>query len=157
MIAPDQIPATYQQWLACFQHMQEHPGDQGVHALMLRGSFPGQISETYKSRLSETVGAMLTYHCRWFLRETDQALANGEPDMVALLAVRFRRKVQKCLFYRDLPFLEDSFVKILDEGFCAQVRAFWKDFLFQLKATANESSHTELEDVLLEMSRVRII
>lgn len=92
MTAPDQAPETYQQWLACLCYMQNCPGDQHVHDLIMQGHFQGQVSETFKARLSETTGIMLTHFFRRFLRDMDRILADRELEMAGLLAVRFRKK-----------------------------------------------------------------
>lgn len=157
MISLDCAPETYQQWLACFQYLEEHPWDQPALDMVCRGCYSGKPSEAFLARLSDTVSVMLTKCCRRFLRELDQALADGEPDMAMLLAVRFRRKTRACLFYHSLLFLDAQYKQILDDGFHKQLQSFWESFLSQLRRTARDSMDVTVEDMALELSRLRIV
>ena len=157
MIAVYSPPETYQQWIDCFQYLQKHPFDRLMLDTLAEGSYIGQPAETYLARLSDTVGAVLTSHCRRFLRQVDEVLADGEPDMAILLASRLRRSLRKCFFYRSLPFLPTDYIQTLDQGFQAQLEFFWKNFLEHLWRCARESMDASLEELDLEMKRVRIV
>lgn len=157
MSIPGRPPETYQQWMDCLRYLQEHPSDGTVCLLMQQGTLPAGASETFKARLSDTVSMMLSVHCRRFLRQVDQALSEGDGDMVPLLAKRFWRTVSNSLFYRRLAFLDGAFVALLEEGYTGQLRAFWKDFLRQLERDARESGNPELEDLVLEMKKIRTL
>lgn len=157
MTRPEQPPETYQQWLQWMSHLTEHPGDLQALATVTAGRYCGTPAETFLVRLSETVGQMLTFHCRRFLRQLDQALADGEPDMAQLLAVRLKKNLRSCLFYRSLPFLEQSYVQELDAGFSLQLEHFWKNFLTQLHRSARESADPAAEELVMEMSRIKIV
>lgn len=156
MITPGKAPETYQQWLDWMQYLQEHPTDREACETIVRGIMPSGASESFKSRLSDTVGKMLTFHCRTFLRQLDQALEDGEPDMALLLSSRFRKAVDRCSFYRQMAFLDAEYVRTLDEGFGKQISAFWADFLRQLRKTARESMDPAMEDLVLNLSRVKV-
>ena len=130
--------------------------DQQALDAIAKGRYMGQVAEAFLARLSDCVSHVLTAHCCLFLKQLDEALAEGEPDMALLLATRFRRNIQRCFFYRTLTFLSASYVKTLDQGFCNQLDAFWQDFLGQLLRSARESSDPRMEDVLLEMKRIRL-
>ena len=73
------------------------------------------------------------------------------------LATRLRRNVAGCLFYRDLDFLSGAYVRTLDEGFENQLNAFWKDFLAQFNKSARDSMDPSMEDMALQLRRIRII
>lgn len=157
MMYPKTPPETYAQWLDCFSYLREHPADREMLEAVAGGSYPGRPAESYLEHLSETVSQVLTALCRRFLRQLDQALADGEPDSAPLLARRFRAQIQRCFFYRTLPFLERQYIDTLDEGFCRQLEAFWSDFLAQLGKTVRDSMDPRMEDVLLEMKRIKIL
>jgi len=156
MISPMEVPESYQQWITCLNHLQEHPFDRDALDAVIRGRMAGKPSEQFLSRVSDTASVLLTKCCQRFLRQLDQALEDGEPDMAAVLAVRFRQSVRRSLFYRELPFLEASYVQLLDEGFEKQLQSFWSDFLRQLKRSVRESMDPRMEDMALELSRVKI-
>lgn len=149
-------PQTYQQWLSCFGHMEQHPHDMEMLAAMAQGRYMGQPAETFLARLSDTVSLMLTAHCRRFLRQLDEALADGEADTAVLLARRFRKKLEAYFFYRSLPFLAASYIQTLDNGFRLQLEAFWANFLLQLQKNCRESMSPQLEDAAYEMKRMKI-
>lgn len=126
-----------------------------LEALAL-GKYIGQPAETFLARLSDCVSIVLTAYCRRFLRQLDESLAEGEPDMAMLLASRFRRSIQACFFYRSLPFLPPDYVHTLDDGFGAQLDSFWNNFLEQLQKSARDSMDPRMEDVMFEMKRVKL-
>lgn len=149
-------PETYQQWLTCFQHLQEHPTDYRVLELLAQGKYIGKPAEAFLVRLSDVVSLVLTASCRRFLRQLDEALQDGETDMAMLLALRLKKNIRKCFFYRALPFLERNYIETLDRGFEGQLDSFWKSFLGQLKKTVRDSMDPRMEDVLMEMKRIKI-
>ena len=157
MTVPVRAPESYQQWLELLQYLQEHPGDSAACSLVSQGAVAVSSSEAFKVRLSETVSIMLSYHCTRFLKQLDAALENGEPDMAPLLAQRFRRSIQRCLIYRDMPFLEPEFTEKLDTGYKAQLCGFWETVLKQLKVMIRENDNPVLEDLIRELRRIHIL
>lgn len=157
MTRPAEQPRTYQQWLDCFAYLSAHPADREVLELAAGGQYPGKPAESFLVRLSDTVGTMLSFRCQQFLRQLDQALGDGEPDLAPLLAARLKKSLRLCLFYRSLPFLEERYVQELDRGFSVQLQNFWTNFLTQLKKIARDSDSPAMEDLLLEMSRIKIV
>lgn len=149
-------PASYQQWLDCFQHLQQRPHDRQMLDTLALGTYIGQPAETFLARLSDCVSLVLTAHCRRFLRQLDDALAEGEPDMAMLLAARFRKSLQACFFYRSLSFLRSDYVRTLDEGFGAQLDSFWQNFLEQLQKSVKDSMDPRMEDIMYEMKRLKL-
>ena len=154
MICP---PETYQQWLETLNHLAEHPADRQALEAAARGLYPGRPTEAFLARLSDTASVMLTKNCRGFLRQLDRALEDNEPDMAPVLAVRFRRSVERCLFYRELAFLPEDYITTLDEGFAKQLQACWSDFLRQLRLNARDSADPRMEDVAVLLRRISIM
>ena len=151
-----QAPQTYQQWLECLLQLEQQPWNRELLTLVRQGRYEGKPSESFLTRVSDSVSVMLSGCTRRFLRELDQALADGETDMAALLAVRLRRNATQCLFYRDLDFLRREYIQTLDEGFERQLKAFWKDFLSQLSRSARDSMDPGFEDMVQELRRISI-
>ena len=156
MISRYTPPETYQQWLDCFAHLREHPLDGAMLDALAQGKYTGTPAETFLVRLSDAVGLAMTGYCKRFLRQLDQALEDGEPDLAVLLARRLQKHLRKCFFYRSLPFLPASYVQTLDGGFRVQLDTFWMNFLTQLGKSARESMDPGMEDLLLEMKRIRL-
>ena len=150
-------PETYQQWLECFRHLQEHPLDQEMLKNLSRGRYLGKPSESFLVRMSDTLSVVITLHCRRFLRQVDQALADGEADMIPLLASRLKRHLNHCFFYRDVSFLDVTYIQNLDRGFGRQLISFWQNFLAEMGKSARESMDAGLEDVYFELKRMKFI
>lgn len=150
-------PQTYQGWMDCFARLEAHPWDPEILAQVRRGSYMGKPSEQFLARLSDTVSRMLSKCTRRFLRDLDSALADNEPDMVPMLASRFRKRVKACLFYRELPFLEGKFIQTLDAGFSSQLQSFWKDLNREISRSARESGDPRLEDLAMALRRMKIL
>ena len=157
MIAEHDPPRSYSQWLDAFAYLQEHPLDVEMLDALIQGSYSGVPAPAFLERLSNTVSLLLTRHCRRFLRQMDEAFADGEPDYIPVLAARLRRNIDRCLFYRKLNFLELGFVRTLDQGFREQLDSFWNNLLRELGKSARESGSPELEDLVLELKRIHIL
>ena len=157
MISQLDPPQTYRQWLDLMNHLQEHPLDTGALEVLARGSYLGNPAPAFLQRLSETVSLVLTRHTRRFLRQVDEALADGEPDMIPVLASRLKKSIQKCLFYRSLDFLDTEYVRSLDRGYREQLENFWNDLLRELTRSARETGSYELEDLVRELKRITIV
>ena len=55
-----------------------------------------------------------------------------------------------------MEFLEETYIKMLDEGFEKQLLSFWHHFMLQLDQSAKESGDPQLEDMALELRRVKM-
>lgn len=150
-------PKTYQQWTQQLLYLQEHPKDKSALQLISQGHFSEPVSENLKERISQTVSVLLGHRFRNFLRSVDQALSDGEPEMVCIYASRFRTEVDQCLFYHRLEFLDAPFVQTLDSGYFEQIRSFWSGFLRQLRRTARDSMNPDLEDLSRKLGRKGLI
>ena len=157
MIPKFDPPQTYRQWLDLMNHLQEHPLDTGALDALARGSYRGTPAPMFLQRLSQTVSLVLTRHTRRFLRQVDEAFADGEPDMVPVLAARLKQSVQKCLFYRHLDFLDTEYVRNLDRGYREQLESFWEKLLRELGKSARDTGSDELEDLVRELKRITIV
>lgn len=157
MIESYDPPRSYRQWLDAFAYLQEHPLDTRMLDALIQGSYSGVPAPMFLERLSNTVSLLLTHHCRRFLRQMDEAFADGEPDIVPLLAARLRRNVSRCLFYRQVDFLELGYVRSLDQGYREQLDNFWHNLLRELGKSARESGSMDLEDLVLELKRIHIL
>ena len=150
-------PETYRQWLDCLQYLADHPRDRHALDLVAQGKLSGPASEQFVARVSDTVSTLLSHCCRNFLRQLDEALAEGDTDMVLMLAVRFRKHVQSCLFYRSLQFISEKDVMILEKGFTDQIQSFWSNFMRQVRLTARDSMDVRTEDMAYELGRIKIL
>ena len=150
-------PETYRQWLDCFQHLTDHPRDRQVLALLAQGKLAGPPSEQFVARVSDAVSNLLSHCCRQFLRQLDEALAEGDTDTVLTLAVRFRRHARECLFYRELYFLPEKEAMILEKGYSEQLKSFWDNFMRQVRITARDSMDVRTEDMAYELGRIKIL
>lgn len=151
-----QPPETYSQWLEYLHSLRTHPENRQLLLLAADGKLRGPAPEQLAVQLSETVGILLTCCCRRFLRQTDQALAEGEAEMLPILAARFRRRLAECLLYRALPALGEARMAELEDGFARRIRSFWADYLRQLRRTACSSEEPALEDAALLLGRMDI-
>lgn len=151
-----QAPETYQQWVDCFRALEDRPWDQETLELIRKGRYTGKASEIFLVRLSDTVGAMLSRCTQKFLHDLDAALSDGELDMAMPLAGRFQKNVRKCLIYRHMEFLEESYIKTLDEGFEKQLLSFWDHFMLQMNRSARENGDPQFEDMAQELRRVKM-
>ena len=76
--------------------------------------------------------------------------------MAVLLAKRLRKQLRDSMFYRDLPFLSQTYIETLDTGYAQQLQAFWQDLLKQLDKTARESMNPAMEDLAQDLRRIRL-
>ena len=78
-------------------------------------------------------------------------------DSVSILAMRFRKHANMCLFYRELTFLPKQTAELLDKGYSEQLQTFWNNFMHQVRISARESMDVRVEDMAHELSRIKIL
>ena len=157
MIAPVSPPATYQQWMDALAYLKERPMDSASLRLVSRGTLCGPCSPLMVSRISDAVSDLLTGQFRDLLRQVDLSLAEGDVERLRLTVLRFRGRVNACLFYRELDFLAATDREQLEEGFCRQIRDFWQDLLSQMARSAKQSSSPMLEESLYLLRKIKIL
>lgn len=157
MTAPVSPPATYQQWMDALAYLKERPMDSDSLQLVSQGTLSGLCSPMMVSRISDTVSVLLTGQFRDLLHQVDLALGEGDIDHLRLTVIRFRGRVNKCLFYRRLDFLAPGDREQLESGFSRQIRDFWQDLLQQMARSARQSSSPLLEEGLYLLRKIKIL
>lgn len=159
MIHTSAEPVSYQQWLDCLAQLREHPqsGSEELERISQENfSTTGTVEAALEQQIVYTVNTVLDKVSKRFICELNQCLAFGELPEMELLFKRFRRNVNRSLFFRNLTFLPDAFRAELFEKVRVQMETFLKKVLQFLHTEAVRSGSQELEDTLFLIRRVRL-
>lgn len=152
-------PSTYQDWLDCFARMKEMPlSANGEFAVLANGSFSGTqaMRAALERQMVETVNAVLNRSVKRFVRDLNERLAFHELSQMDLLFQRFKRDVERILFFQKLSFLPEEFREELYGSIVGQMTGFWNDTVAFLRRQAMESADSDLEDALYLIRRIRL-
>ena len=156
LLAP---PTTYEDWLVCFDFLKSSPSvDNSIAMTIAKGSFVnrGYIAAQFHQKLTDTINEMLNKRIARFLKDLNMLISFNELSDIVPLFVKLRDEVDKCLFFRELDFLDKEIKRELEQSIKTQVEKFWNDTVNFLKRQTLEFSNEELEDSLFLIRRIRL-
>jgi hypothetical protein len=156
LLAP---PTTYEDWLLCFDFLKSSPSvDDGVAMTIAKGSFVnrGYIAVQFHQKLADTINEMLNKRIARFLKDLNMLISFNELSDIVPLFVKLRNEVEKCLFFRELEFLDKGIKHELEQSIKTQMGKFWNDTVTSLQKQTLEFSNDDLEDSLLLIRRIRL-
>ena len=150
------IPASYQDWMDCFHQMEIQPVRKEDLLLMEQGELPagGYIANQFQPRVVQTVDVMLKRYVKRFNQTLKESMEMGDFESIPFLCQRLRKEMEYCYFFRHILFLDDVFVKQLQEEVDTQSAMFWKQVLQEMERIHKESFHTGLEDCIYALKRI---
>ncbi len=160
MTRSEEPPESYEEWLACFQRLQERPQDAGELCLRMRlGVFRGvdtPLLPVFQQRILECVNQMLDRTVSRFSIRCQEVLEEGDTAMLDLLFHRLARQIRLALFFRELDFLPDEFRQSTEFSLKERMSEFWKGVIRSLEREALENGSQPLEDALEALRRIRL-
>ena len=152
-------PSTYQDWLDCFARMRELPlsRNRDFEVLAL-GSFSGTsaMQVALQRQMVSTINTVLNKSVKRFVRDLNECIAFNELAQVDALFKRFKKDVNKTMFFLSLSFLSDEFKDELYASITDQITEFWDDTVDFLRQQAMDYSNSDLEDALFLIRRIRL-
>jgi hypothetical protein len=150
-------PATYEDWLNCFDLLKLSSSvDNSVAMTIANGSFinKGYIATQFHQKLAETINEMLNKRITRFLKELNMLISFNELSDIVPLFVKLRNEVNNCLFFSEFRFLDIKVKGELEQSVKIQMEQFWADTLSFLQKQTMDYSNIELEDSLLLIRRI---
>ncbi len=152
-------PSTYQEWLDCFSAMKEQPlSSSGVYEVITLGSFAGTgaMQVALEQQMVDTINVVLNRSIKRFVRELNECIAFNELEQAEFLFKRFKKDINKTLFFMQLSFLSGEFKTELYSSISVQMTGFWDDTVGFLKQQAMEYSNSDLEDAIYLIRRIKL-
>jgi len=104
-------PATYEDWLNCFDRLKMGSSvDSGTAMRIARGSFinRGYIAQQFQRELADAITEMLNNRTARFLKELNMLISLNELSDIVSLFIKLRNEVNRCLFFCDIQFLDKT-------------------------------------------------
>ena len=160
MTRSEEPPESYEEWLACFQRLQERPQDAGELCSRMRlGVFRGvdtPLLPVFQQRILECVNRMLERTVTRFSLQCQEVLEEGDTAMLDVLFHRLARQIRLALFFRELEFLPDEFRRSTEISLKERMSEFWNGVIRSLERDALENGSQPLEDALGTLQRIRL-
>jgi len=155
-------PATYEDWLKCFDFLKSAPSFDGeTAAVIAKGSFENFSGSAYIAgrfcrELTETINEMLNKRVLKFIKDLNLLISFNELADIVSLFIKLRNEVKKCLFFTDLGFLDEAVKKDMEQSVKTQTEKFWDDTVAFLQKQSQEYSNGLLEDALFLIHRINL-
>jgi len=156
LLAP---PTTYEDWLKCFDFLKSSASiDSGTIEVITKGAFvyKGYIVVQFQQKLVETVNNMLNKRIGRLQKDLNILISFNELADIVPLFIRLRNEVRKCLFFKELAFLDESFKCELEQAVKTQMGQFWDNTVTFLQKQSYGYSNADFEDSLFLMRRIKL-
>ncbi len=104
----------------------------------------------------DTINVVLNRSIKRFVRELNECIAFNELEQAEFLFKRFKKDINKTLFFMQLSFLSGEFKTELYSSISVQMTGFWDDTVGFLKQQAMEYSNSDLEDAIYLIRRIKL-
>lgn len=153
-------PSTYQEWLVCFSVLKSNAGaSQHVSDLIESSCFHGDkyLMDAFYQQLTETINVMLDVRVNGFLQEINHCIEYNECEEMVRCLRSLDGRLEECLFYTRLKFLDSSVKSKLTKSIKQQISEFWEELMLFFEDKAASSGNSALEDVLYYANRMRLL
>ena len=155
----EQPPADYYSWSACIKKLKSGIPDVRAFEVLRRGSCPEYIGvrTSFHEQIQDAVNAIIATCIRELKRDMRRFAESGETDGFHIAFQRFGKRINGCMFFTAIPFLEQEFSDELRRETVRQVTLFWAELLHQIKKETASRNNLKMSEEFLLIKRVRLL
>ena len=152
-------PADYFSWVECFKKLTSGVPDARVFEVLRKGSCPEYIGvrSSFHEQIQDAVNAIIASCIKELKRDMTRYAESGETDGFHIAFRRFGKRINGCMFFTAIPFLDPDFCDELSRETISQVNRFWAELLNQIKKDTAARNNLKMAEELLLIKRVRLL
>lgn len=122
------------------------------------GSCPGYgaVAPFFRERVENTVNAIANRCVSELQRDLRRVTACNEVSAIHMLFRRFSKRINACMFFWYIPFLEQDFKDELYRQTASETERVMSQLLQPFKESAARSNSTQLDEELFLIGRIRL-
>lgn len=136
-------PTDYSGWVECFEKLSDGIPDDEFNQIISQSTCPEYrgIKTYLHPQLEKAVNHIVNSCLSVFRRDVLNCFERQEIMGLHLVFIRFSRRINKCMFFIYIPFLEKTFKNDLYKETKRVINDFWLDLINSIK---NESNYNSL-------------
>lgn len=152
-------PDDYFSWVECFKKLTSGVPDARVFEVLRKGSCPEYIGvrSSFHEQIQDAVNAIIASCIKELKRDMTRYAESGETDGFHIAFRRFGNRINGCMFFTAIPFLDPDFCDELRRETISQVNRFWAELLNQIKKDTAARNNLKMAEELLLIKRVRLL
>lgn len=152
-------PQDYNGWLECFKHLEKNELTLTSYNLLIQGNCQGYdgIKSYFNQQLINTVNNLIKKNIAVFQKSLARYSDENCIDGLSLPFIRLSKKLEFCMFFTELEFLDKSFKAELRESAVKEITGFWQGMLDSLKKQAMNNHSCELEEEYFRIKRITVL
>lgn len=155
----EQPPTDYFSWVECFKKIKSGIPDARVFEILRKGSCPEYIGvvSSFHEQIQDAVNAIIASCIKELKRDMTRYSESYEIEGFHIAFRRFGKRINGCMFFTAIPFLEKGFCEELRQETLNQVNHFWAELLNQIKKDTAARNNLKMAEELLLIKRVRLL
>ena len=151
-------PTDYNSWLEYLDSLESGYSYDGFEEVLVKSSCPEYrgIKSYLHQRIEKTVNAIINSCIKDLHRNVTKYVEGNEISGMHILFKRFAKRIEKCMFFCYIPFLDGDYKKELFEAAKSETYKFWNAMLASVKADVLNNNNTLLEEELFLIERITL-
>ena len=152
-------PQDYSSWLECFKYLEKNELTLTGYNLLIKGNCQGydSVKGYFNQQLVNTVNNLIKRNIAVFQKSLARYSDENCIDGLSQPFVRLSKKLELCMFFTELEFLDKSFKAELRDSAVKEITYFWQGMIDSLKKQAMNNHCCELEEEYFRIKRIRVL
>ena len=151
-------PADYYSWVECLNSLQTGIPDETTLAVISRGNCPEYIGikASIHSLTEKAVNAIIANCVKELKRDISKYADINEIDGFHLAFRRFSKRINGCMFFMGMSFLDDHFREELCRETVKQINNFWTETLDHIRKDTAAQDNVLMAEELFLIKRIKL-
>ena len=158
-VSIEQSPTDYFGWVECLKKMKTGIPDTNTFAVLRKGTCPEYEGiKAGMHKLSEaSVNAVIANCIKALKRDIARFSDANETVGIHIAFVRFGKRINGCMFFTEMHFLDQRFCDELRHETITQVTRFWSEMLNNIKKDSAARNNLRMAEELFIIKRVKLL
>lgn len=152
------MPTDYHSWIQYLDSIEDGDFENNLQAVLDESSCPEYkgIKSYFHVRIETAVNNIIESNLRDLKKGIAKFTENNEIAGLHILFVRFSKKINRCMFFCYIPFLDNTFKKKMYSATKKEVYNFWDIMLNLLQSEAKKNNNVLLDEELFLIERITL-
>lgn len=152
------MPNDYKSWTELLKTFETVLPDEETIKLLSCGTCPeySGIKVYLHARIEETVNKVIANCIKELKRNIIRFSEMQEIEGYHVIFMRFAKRIDACMFFVHIDFLEIGFKMEMYNEVCKEVYRFWNDLTDSVKKTVISNNNVKLDEELYMIKRIRL-
>lgn len=152
-------PIDYYSWVECLKCLQSGIPDDNTLVMIKMGDCPEYlgIKASIHKLIEDAVNAIIANCIKELKHDISKCADTNEVDGFHLAFHRFGNRINSCMFFMGMTFLDEHYRKELCRETIKQIDHFWEETINHIKKDTAARDNVRMAEELFLINRIRLL